>query len=273
MPLEQIWTGQSSRGKAPLPRLEPCTTIEEALARGNVSEIKRLVKSGRAAFDAQSCNIAAYHGHVECLEYCATRGAVVTQDAALYAARQGHIRVLQFVCERVKTRIDVETCWRMIREAFCNDNVDVLEYMEKNRALDAFPPEMGLFLDQLGKDVRDVREECAKRRLRVKRRVGKEEEEEEEEEEGEDGYADADGIDDDEYSAREDEEDAERSAYDTDDIDINDLDEYCRPMRQYLLREEDDEDDDFDVDDRGASYGSSIQASDDDETHNQHQSF
>jgi len=36
---------------------------------------------------------------------------------------------------------------------------------------------------------------------------------------------------------------------------------------------EDDEDDDFDVDDRGASYGSSIQASDDDDTHNQHQSI
>ena len=271
MPLEQIWSGRTSRGKAPLPRLEPCTTIEEALARGDVLEIKRLVKSGRAAFDAQSCNIAAYHGHVECLEYCATRGAVVTQDAALYAARQGHIRVLQFVCERVKTRIDVETCWRMIREAFCNDTVDVLEYMEKNRALDAFPPEMGFFLDELGKDVRDVRDECAKRRLRVKRRVGEEEEEEEEE----DGYADAeerdDDIDDDEYSAREDEEDAERSAYDTDDIGINDLDEYCRPLYD-LLREddEDDEDDDFAV---GASYGISIRASDDDETHNQHQSI
>ena len=250
--------------------------MEEALARGDVSEIKRLLKSGRAAFDAQSCNIAAYHGHVECLEYCATRGAVVTQDAAVYAARQGHMRVLQFVCERLKPRIDAETCWRMIREAFCNDNVDVLVYMKNNRALDVFPPEMGFFLDQLGKDVRDVREEFAKRRLRAKRRVGEEEEEEEEEEEN--GYADAeerdDDIDDDddEYDAREDEEDAERSAYDTDDIEINDLNEYCRPIYD-LLREDEEEDDDFDVDDRGASYGSSIQASDDDdETHNQHQS-
>ena len=237
--LVQIWNGRSSHGKLPLPRIKPCATIADALAMGDIAQVKRLYKVNACKFDARSCEIAAYHGHEACLDYAIAHGAVCTQDAAVYAAAQGHVRVLGYILESVKVRLDVDGCASIMKEAFKRRDEDVLMYMIKNHALDVFPREMAWLAEVYGKLMQDAGCDGRKRRCRAANEADGYEDDDEE-----DAYDDANGDD-----------NAE------DEVNVSDDDDDDSP-RQYYLTRDDDEDEEDDVFVREyASYGDSIDGS------------